>query len=167
MTDSARGCSLLVLFSLLILTTAIARAQTQTMDVNRSTGAPGSIYHGSDIDNVNLSSGNLRITIPLLHFPGRGLDTDIVLTYNSKIWKTATFTDVTGFTRATATIDLDTNTSPATGWGLGIPRLGHAGNSWNYCVIPDSSGGCIASYAYYTWVTNDGTRTTLVSEGVY
>src|SRR5262245_36764676 len=59
---------------------------SQLTDPYRSTGAPGHILNGTTIDTVDMSSGNLRINIPLLELPGRGLNTEFVLAYNSKAW---------------------------------------------------------------------------------
>lgn len=64
-----------------------AHAQVQA-ETERSTGLPSSYVHSANIDSVDATSGNLRITIPLLNMGGRGLDTQLVLSYNSKTWRT-------------------------------------------------------------------------------
>ncbi len=134
-------------------------------DPSRSTGAPLTIYNGSNIDNVNTLSGNLRISLPLFHLPGRGLDMDIVLTYNSKLWKTDEFWDEFAGTWYVASLDPDTNHLPTTlgqphgaGWGLGVPGMGQWTSSVTHCEGYNFYGFCEPWVQYITWLTTDGTR---------
>src|SRR5262249_39579947 len=146
-------------------TTGALDLRAQTVNVNSSTGAPGTVYHGSSIDDVNLSSGNLRITIPLLHMPGRGIDTDIMLTYNSKIWDTTTRTIPNGNDTVvhTAAVGADSSKLPSAGWFVGFPRTAGLGKRWQTCVVP-INGGCAAWYFYQNFVLADGTRVPMVSD---
>lgn len=145
----------------------------QGPEIERSTGAPTTLYHGSKIDDVNMSSGNLRITLPLLHLPGRGLDTDIILAYNSKLWRTdleqAIHVNEFGYEELyynlVARLDEDTNGwidgfngFPALGWGLGVPRMGRITGGWlttdgsRIALERDSTGP-----NYTSWWSFDGT----------
>ena len=50
---------------------------------------PGASYSVSDIENINLSNGNLGLTIPLVSLPpiaGGKLSLTLNATYNSKLW---------------------------------------------------------------------------------
>ncbi len=80
-----------LLVTVLFLHCRLSLAQAPAADLARSTGSPTTIYHGTDLEQVDTTNGNLKITLPLIHFPGRGLDTDVVLTYNSKLWNTVMF----------------------------------------------------------------------------
>src|SRR5258706_6293486 len=67
---------------------ATCEAQVVETDPNLSTGTPTSLKHVSKIDTIDFESGNLNLSIPLLNLKGRGLDTNFVLSYNSKMWST-------------------------------------------------------------------------------
>jgi RHS repeat-associated protein len=57
------------------------------MDADIQTGmVPYSAYHGGDIDNVNLSNGNLIVKIPIISYPQRGgkLRLNYELVFNGK-----------------------------------------------------------------------------------
>jgi RHS repeat-associated protein len=138
-------------------------AAAQGYDPNKSTGTPSTIYDISSVDSVDLASGNLRISIPLLSLPGRGLNTDIALTYNSKIWKTQTESDPYIGNWYQVLVDAETNWTPSHGWGMGIPRMGRTGNSESICLYYGPYGCDLYSY-YYNWVTNDGTRFSMVDD---
>jgi RHS repeat-associated protein len=130
----------------------------------QSTGLPNTIYNAGVVDSVDTTSGNLRITIPLVHLPGRGLDTDIVLSYNSKVWITNESIDPnTGYSIFQAFRDADSGNGPvingpAIGWSVGVPRMGSYGNGAISCQQTDSYGGCIKQVEYLDWVMTDGTR---------
>ncbi|HET9786580.1 MAG TPA: hypothetical protein VFP47_05585, partial [Pyrinomonadaceae bacterium] len=50
---------------------------------------PGASYSVSDIENINLSNGNLQLSIPLASLPpiaGGKLKLTLNATYNSKLW---------------------------------------------------------------------------------
>ena len=62
-----------------------------TSDGLSAAGSPsGGITHieafGSSLESVNPKSGNLNVTLPLLHLKGVGFDTDLTLYLNSNIW---------------------------------------------------------------------------------
>jgi RHS repeat-associated protein len=167
--------AILLLGSSLILFSA-APVGAQSPDPLKSTGLPTTIYSGGEIDTVDTTSGNLRITIPLIHLPGRGLDTDITLTFNSKIWFTEESIDpVTGYSIYISNFDYDISdlnpygrlTGPigtALGWSAGVPRLGRYGeNAWACQYYTES--GCQTWVEYQTWVMNDGTRIGMADDG--
>jgi RHS repeat-associated protein len=71
--------------SALLLYALLAVGQTASTELN--TGYPeNAIFHGSDIDNVQINNGNLHISIPVWSVKGRGLDTSFGFVYNNKGW---------------------------------------------------------------------------------
>jgi YD repeat-containing protein len=160
---------------LVVLISANALAQTG-VDLSRSTGTPTTIYQGTDIEHVDTVSGNLKITIPLLHLPGRGMDTSITLNYNSKMFETE-ISAPPGATALQLVVALDSNvsalgyqdlTAPAglpgeghqhplsPGWSLGVPEMGQIfGDGLNNCTVPP----CTATFA-----RNDGTSDLLFGQ---
>ncbi len=51
------------------------------------TGYPeNAVYHGGDLDSVQLGNGNLHLEIPIWSAKGRGLDTGAKFVYDSKVW---------------------------------------------------------------------------------
>src|ERR1700694_1525253 len=131
-------------------------------DPGRSTGSPTSIYHGTDLENRDTVSGNLRISLPLLHLPGRGLDTDIVLSYNSKLWQSIFTPPPDPFSMGFVTVALDTDNgslagpqtaqgSPGSpGWSLGNPRMGFLSPvGSDECAQTDAvSGNCLLTISH-------------------
>ena len=82
-----------LLFWLLFSAASIVRAQTSATDGTTPTGlapgAPAGSYSLSDIDQVNLFSGNLNFHLPLLSIGGRGgAQMKITLAINSVHWRT-------------------------------------------------------------------------------
>jgi len=78
----------------LSLTSVCAKAQDETptaiTDQNRTGDLPFSTSIGSSIEHVDLTSGNLLVNIPIAHVPGRGMDFDFSLRYDSRILVVAT-----------------------------------------------------------------------------
>lgn len=65
-----------------------------------NTGYPDNgVFHGSDIDNVQINNSGLHIEIPIYQAKGRGLNVGAKVVYNSKGWvfKTRCFTSGGGF----------------------------------------------------------------------
>lgn len=135
---------------------------SQTYDINRSTGSPLASYSASTIDSVNLDSGNLRVSIPLLKLPGRGIDSDVYLTYNSKVWKTDQYEDEWGFHYTHTLLDPDNNMFPSVGWGVGHPLTYFTSAVWRRYdnVAPPNTGFT----ENFTIVLRDGTRIPMVSD---
>lgn len=62
-------------------------AYQQPTDLGLDTGIQPYETYDRAQENVNIASGNLNITIPLVHVPGRdGHDLNVSLTYNSQNW---------------------------------------------------------------------------------
>jgi YD repeat-containing protein len=143
-------------------------------DPNRKIAAPGTVSH-VDMDSVSMANGNLSLKIPLLSLPGRGLDTDISLTFNSKLWKTDVYWEFyNGAWHAQIQTNLEADVEnlgpfvPFLGWRLGIARMGNFATGWNDCTdYVQEIGVCGAGYVHRTWTQNDGTRTNLSGETVY
>lgn len=72
-------------------------------------------------------SGNFMLTVPILNLPGRGLDLNLALTYNSQIWHDGDDGIV---------FDPD-NGWPAPGWSLGFGKLVRIEGS---AMLVDSDG---------------------------
>jgi RHS repeat-associated protein len=80
----------LLLTSLFLLLCVTSRAQSPKTAARPDRGlAAGASFSVSDIDNVNLSNGNVNISIPLASLPpiaGGKLKLDLNAIYNSKLW---------------------------------------------------------------------------------
>jgi RHS repeat-associated protein len=78
-----------ILLLTLVLILGITYAHTQTPSRDSEKGfVPGVPYASSDIENVNLTNGNLGMSFPLGSLPaGRGgASSGLFLRYNSKLW---------------------------------------------------------------------------------
>ena len=133
-------------------------------DLGRSTGSPSTIYYGTNIDKVDTSSGNLHLSLPLLNLPGRGLETSIVLNYNSKFWQTIYIpSSDPGVLPPQALINLDS--SGSLGWHIGVPRMGYAITSEaDECLSYDFNGTCVSDIAHGSFYGDDGTHLSLVQQ---
>src|SRR5260221_12210142 len=73
--------------TLLVLFAALA-AHGQGVPNQLNTGYPeNSIFHGSEIDNVQLENGNLHVAIPIWSARGRGLNTGFNFVYDNHGYK--------------------------------------------------------------------------------
>jgi RHS repeat-associated protein len=81
--------------------------------------------------DAGASNGNFRLTAPVLSLAGRGLDVDLALTYNSRLWSKS---------GTTMTYDADDG-FPGPGWNIGFGKMIYTG----------ANGGCML-------ITADGTR---------
>src|SRR6476469_1249157 len=84
---------------LLVELTAVA-AHGQSVPSQLDTGYPeNGIFHGSEIDNVQINNGGLHVEIPISTMKGRGLSAGSKVVYNSKSWtfRTRCFTSGGGF----------------------------------------------------------------------
>src|SRR5438105_5706066 len=102
--------SSLVCFSLPL--TLIAQA-----DQSANFTPPLALYYGSDVDSVSLPTRNLRISIPLIHLKGRGLDFDVAATFN-------TLTFSTGQISVPNVNQYYETTFAGGGWGIGVNHMG-------------------------------------------
>jgi RHS repeat-associated protein len=81
-----------------------------------NTGYPvNGIFHGTDIENVQMNNGGLHMEIPISELKGRGLSVASKVVYNSKDWTfhTRCFTSGGGFCEDDATGDPLGNSVPA------------------------------------------------------
>ena len=94
MFSQSRASLLTALFFLFSLSTA---GQISPADVPDITGLkPYETYAGTG-ENINLGTGNLNITVPLLKIPGRaGHDFDLQPSYDSKNWALRKQFDISG-----------------------------------------------------------------------
>ncbi len=98
MLKKSSSCVCLLVFLLLALLGVAANAQGVPNQLN--TGYPeNGLFHGSDIDNVQINNGGLHVEIPISTTKGRGLSTSSKVVYNSKSWtfRTRCFTSGGGF----------------------------------------------------------------------
>ncbi|MBX3283303.1 MAG: RHS repeat-associated core domain-containing protein [Acidobacteria bacterium] len=92
---------------------------------NQVGNTPGSAPDGG------ASNGNFRLSSPVLSLGGRGLDINLALTYNSRLWS-----------KSGTTMKYDADDGfPAPGWSIGFGKMIYAG----------SNGGCML-------IGPDGTR---------
>jgi hypothetical protein len=125
-----------------------------------NTGYPeNGIFHGSDIDNVQINNGGLHVDIPLYSAKGRGLGVGARVVYNSKGWTfhTRCFTSGGGF------CEDDVQGDP-----LGYPSLAFFGafdyefsTSSTTCLTGSGTGNPDISYTQvggYTLREPDGTK---------
>jgi hypothetical protein len=143
-------------------------------DVALSTGSPTTIYHGTDLEQVDTNSGNLHISLPLLHLKGRGLDTDIALSYNSKVWASSYTPPPSPGSPASVVVNFGGGLSRGSfvgfnngvvgglGWSLGVPRMGVSGSGSDECEQSDASGNCLLTISHGSWIQSDGTQIQLV-----
>ena len=95
-----------------------------------NTGYPeNGIFHGSDVDNVQINNGGLHVEIPIYSAKGRGLSVGAKVVYNSKGWTfhTRCFTSGGGF------CEDDVEGDP-----LGYPTLAFFG-AFDYAFASSSS----------------------------
>ena len=88
LTSVALGCLLF------LATPSSAQDETPTavMDQNRSGDLPFSSSVGTDVEHVDIGSGNLVVNIPIVHLRGRGMPFDFALRYNALFWTPGTRT---------------------------------------------------------------------------
>jgi RHS repeat-associated protein len=143
-----------VMISLVLLSASFAFAQ---FDASTSVGAPSAILHGTDLDTVDTMSGNLQIKLPLLHLPGRGLDTDFQMTVNSKVWDLELYYDGMG------NVGVQANPNFAAR-SLGIAGMGAYSGPGAVCLLYGDGDTCAEVVYYYTWNNNNGNRTTMANK---
>ena len=101
------------------------------------------------MDSVSLPTRNLRVSIPLIHLKGRGLDFDVAATFNTVTFSTAqtSVPNVNQFYETTAA---------GGGWGIGVNHMGVINHSTSRCTSFDPQGIC-QGWAYYAvFDTSDG-----------
>lgn len=114
--SSANICRVAALLSILV--SALA-AQGQSVPNELNTGYPeNNIFHGTEIENVQLQNGNLHVRIPIWSAKGRGLNTGYNFEYNNHGYRLVThcYTSGGGFCQDNVSID---TLSPMTLKGFG------------------------------------------------
>jgi RHS repeat-associated protein len=91
---TARSCLRLLLAMPLILAICSTCSAQQGVDNAVNTGLPANgVFHGSDIESVQVNNGNLHVDIPIWSVKGRGLDTSAHFVYDTKGWYFDRFCD--------------------------------------------------------------------------
>ncbi len=75
-------------------------------------------------------SGNFQIDAPIVSLPGRGLNVNLNLKYNARLWHKA---------GNTVTYDIDKG-NPSPGWTLGYGKLVHTNSMLGRCMMIDGEG---------------------------
>ncbi|HNJ40511.1 MAG TPA: YD repeat-containing protein, partial [Acidobacteriota bacterium] len=119
-----RSLKAIFLFTLLLLGLNSAQGQQSPTD----TGTPAALlkgahplgsYSGSSFDQVNLFNGNASFSIPLANLNGRaGLGVGVMLSYNSKVWRTESVPGDSTFHSPTYISWDETSPLLAAGWSL-------------------------------------------------
>src|SRR5437016_1505612 len=111
---------LIVLAASIICCTPLVWGQdeipTRVTTQNRTGNLPFSTTIGSDIEHVDLATGNLIVKIPFVSLPGRGLGFDFGLTYNALYFVPASRIDVSGVPRLDWKVEYRGPSSVALGW---------------------------------------------------
>ncbi len=130
-----------------------AKAQetpTRVKDQNRAGDLPFSTSVGTDIERVDLSTGNLIVEIPILAVPGRSMDLDLKLRYNALYWLPATRVDIWGnYRQEWKTEQRDTfalgwqenRASFTRGTQIAVCNSGGSTTYYNHYIYNDPSGG--------------------------
>ena len=102
--------------------------------------------------DVGAGNGNFRITAPVIAMPGRGLDVNLSLTYNSRLWS-----------KSGNTMSFDSDKGdPAPGWNLGFGKMIYMGSNGG-CMLVDGDGtrrgysGTNSTYSYGSYFSNSFT----------
>ena len=92
--------------------------------------------------NTTTGNNNFQIVAPVLSLPGRGLDLNLNLTYNSLVWNKST---------SEILFDID-HDFPAPGWQLGFGKMVAMGTAGAMIIEPDGSrhgfNGKVFDYSY-------------------
>ena len=85
------------LFTVIIACVVRAQINPQTVsDQNRTGDLPFSATIGTDVESVDLATGNLTVKIPFIDLKGRGLPYGFMLHYNANFWQVGCSVDVNG-----------------------------------------------------------------------
>ncbi len=141
---------------------ALSFADTSTPLAEAKGAHPLSSFGGSDFDRVNLFNGNLSMTFPLASLDGRaGLGVQVVLSYNSKFWRTVKLGDGdpgTLDTQLPITQDWDsTEASLAPGWRINAGSM--TARHWGWGTL--STDPCQAyptTMTTISFIAPDGTE---------
>jgi RHS repeat-associated protein len=102
--------------------------------------------------NAAAGNGNFQLSAPVLSLPGRGIDLNLALNYNSRLWSK---------TGNRMSYDSDRG-FPAPGWSLGFGKMMFMGSQGG-CMMVDADGtrhgytGSTSTYNYYNYSSNNFT----------
>jgi hypothetical protein len=147
------ACGVL-LSSLAIVGSGVAQeTPTQVTTQNRTGDLPFSTAIGTDIEHVDLASGSLIVSIPILDTKGRGMDEHLSLNYNALFWVGAPRVDNQGNPYHIFKLEKRNGSLSPLGWELSLPAVtfltrhiqctsGVSGitNFWDTYIYEDSSG---------------------------
>lgn len=118
----------LLSLSMLLGLSLVKATQAQNLDPNNDTGVHAYETYDGARENINLGSGNVFVSIPLLTLPGRnGLNYSVSLMFNSQSW------------------------SPSLGWvnknlGMVLTRTGDVGFHPTASIVLQNGARCITGY---------------------
>src|SRR5436190_9543780 len=112
---------------------------------NRTGDLPFSATIGSDIEHVDLASGNLVVKIPIVSSAGRGMDFEFGLVYNAMLWATAPRIDATGQQRLEWNVEHRT-AGIALGWSETRPSI--SGVTQSFPCTANTQGSYFTSFIY-------------------
>jgi RHS repeat-associated protein len=121
-----------------------AAVPTAVTDQNRTGPMPYTASMGTGVENVDLSTGNLSIRIPLVHVNSRGKDYDITLQYDGNYWSPLSIPNNDSSEWANET---RTYIPGLTGWSLSQPYITYAESSPTFLcsgpggALPSGNGG--------------------------
>ena len=146
-----------VLFLIALGCTTIVAQTTGPTSTNDAGYDVHNVYVG-DHESINPSSGNLSLSIPLVHFNGRaGNDLNYALTYNADFWY---LRSVPGYNGQTLTYILEDNSqvSYGMGWHLSSPNIQYLAQMPlpGYPVYPQN--GAVKCDTDYTVVMPDNRK---------
>ena len=91
---------------------------------NRVGTPPGGLVDGGASDN------NFNLAAPIISLPGRGLDLNLNLVYNSRVWS-----------KSGSEMKFDADRGfPAPGWTLGFGKIVHTGTRYGQCMLVSGDG---------------------------
>src|SRR5712691_10536433 len=82
-------CLFLILATVLISPSLAQEIPTNVNAQNRTGDLPYSTAVGTDVEHVDMASGNLIVNIPFASIPGRGMNYNFGLQYNGLFWVAA------------------------------------------------------------------------------
>lgn len=133
----------------------IAQTAPTQIDAQNATGVQAYNLYSGTRENINLATGNLHVTIPLVTLPGRAGNTlDVALEYDSKIWQFTPYIDGNGDIAEMWGIDRRSAPVGQLGWRLNVPILtshaqGHIG--W-------APYGAVTTCTEFIFESSDGSK---------
>jgi RHS repeat-associated protein len=140
------------------------------VDQSANFTSPLAIYHGTDVDNVSLPLHNLHLSLPVVDQKGRGIDFQVVVTYNSQMWQTTQQTSGNSTGNGVAYItsprffDVGGNSLAPNPWNIAVPRMLFGASPIDKCQGTDESGNCTSHAFYQRLWTSEGSIIELVDQ---